>query len=139
MNKLQDQVDVSSQHFENLLSGGVVPVKQFRKATCNGFFINIQSKADCTFSLKNSKDIIKLVNIIEYNGKHYVVGQMYIVKDNLFTCPCDSSLIGIHFVSHLSSIVKIYLLTELEEKFYCMPYKSKGVDGFIISSLLHRE
>lgn len=133
---LKYNVFETSQHFDGPVTDGLIPDRQFRKATCNGFAINLQSAADRIFGLRGTNEIIKIMNIVEKDGKNFVVGQKFTKKEDLFSTPCDSSLIGMYFISQLHCIKTLYLLDELEEKYYSMPYTKTRVDGFIVASLL---
>ncbi|XP_039313132.1 uncharacterized protein LOC120359508 [Solenopsis invicta] len=63
-----------------------------------------------------------------------ICGKRYERKDNLFTIPCESSLLQIYVVSQLSQ-EKMWPLNKIKNKMFVLPYKNK----FVVLPLLHNE
>lgn len=63
-----------------------------------------------------------------------VCGKRYERKENLFTIPCESSLLQIYVVSQLSQ-EKMWSLNKIKNKMFVLPYENK----FVVLPLLHNE
>lgn len=128
-----------SDNFPKLLNmhcSGPLPVNcngpQYKTLSFYDFVIKIESPNNCCATTSN--DIVMVENIcfsMELQS-FVIVGRKFLVKNNFFTVPCESSTIGIYKVEKLSNL-KIWPISNVCMKYVVLPYKH----FFIIFPLLH--
>lgn len=106
---------------------------QYKCISTPNFLYKVGNKADNCCGLKGG-NIVVLENIAHKNGKCYVIGREFLIKEELFTSPCTSSYLGIHIVHNLSEL-KIWPADELFNKYYKIPHNNK----FVAVPLLHMQ
>lgn len=130
---------IPSGNFPNLLNmhcSGPLPVNcsgpQFKTLSFSDFVIKTVSPNNCCATTNN--DIVMVENICfsKELQSSVIVGRKFLVKNNFFTVPCESSTIGIYKAEKLSNL-KIWPISKVYMKYVVLPYKQ----FFIIFPLLH--
>lgn len=90
------------------------------------------SEANNCCSLDNGT-IICVKNIIQSNNNQsFLIGEEFLIKENVYTQPCESSELGVYLVSHKSSL-KSWNANEILCKCFKIPYGDK----FVVFPLVH--
>lgn len=105
---------------------------QYKTLSYYDFVIKIVSPNNCCATTSN--DIVMVENICFSTElqSSVIVGRKFLVKNNFFTVPCESSTIGIYKVEKLSSL-KVWPISKVCMKYVVLPYNQ----FFIIFPLLH--
>ncbi|KAB0790543.1 hypothetical protein PPYR_05331 [Photinus pyralis] len=118
------------EHSNGPLIASVFGMKQFKKIYIKNFLLALDDSNNCCFMNDNSVVIIK--NIVSLNNVVTVIGQKYLVLENLYNLPCESSKLNIFVVSKEGPI-KSWELPQVLHKFFKLTLNNKVV----VFPLLH--
>lgn len=91
------------------------------------------NESDCCFMTKDY-DVVILSNIVQtFDGNIVLIGRKFARKDNAYTFPINSSLLGIFKVSDLENRREMWEITQLSRKCYILP----DGDSYISVPLVH--
>lgn len=108
-----------------------LPVLQFQELVIGGTKINVSSEADRCVKIGGSIALID--NVLQSQGKIYIVFREYELMEPFFEYPLNSCELGIYLVGKISSSLKIIQLFDHVEKYVRLPKQDK----FVAVPLLH--
>jgi len=108
-----------------------MPVLQFQDLVIGGTKINVSSKGDRCVKIGGSIALID--NVLQSQGKIYLVFREYESMEQFFKYPLNSCELGIYLVGKISSNLKIIQLLDHVEKYVRLPKQDK----FVAVPLLH--
>ncbi|XP_043468219.1 uncharacterized protein LOC122502304 isoform X1 [Leptopilina heterotoma] len=129
------KINENSQHCNGpLLEGCSSP--EYHELTIREFRLDVLKLRDSCFGLLN-KDIILILNIAHHvdSNEIVVIGKNFETVRNLYSKPCESSLLNEFIVSDLSSL-KMWPLKNVKRKFMIVPLNRSE---YVVSSLLHTD
>jgi len=99
---------------------------QFTKIKFQHFTISTLNKRDNGCLMKNGEIVlVKKINYDTENKCHSVVGNSFLVKNDLYVIPCKSSYLGIFCVSKLSQSSKTWPINYIDKKMFI--YKMSSI------------
>uniref|UniRef100_A0A6B0VGQ9 Uncharacterized protein n=1 Tax=Ixodes ricinus TaxID=34613 RepID=A0A6B0VGQ9_IXORI len=116
-------VDLSHPHCGGLLLSECCP-PEYRMLTCGNFRISLSERDNCFLQ---DGHVVIARNIAHMKGSNEpcIIGQEFLVKEELYSAPFESSRLGISVVSHLSEL-KPWPLRNIQ-KMVKLPWDSKFV------------
>lgn len=107
---------------------------QYKIVKYNGIVLKVGTLADSCCSL-NCGAIVSIKNVAYCTKRNIpvIIGYEFLEKEDFYTVPCPSSILGIYIV-HSYSDLKSWPLKNVIKKYVQLPY---GVDKFVVFPLLH--
>lgn len=125
-------------HIESTHADGPLLVNctnpQFKVIMSATMRLRAASPADSCCSL-NDGSLVLLQNIAYCSTRRIplIIGNEFLIKENLFSVPCDSSILGIFLVHQLSEL-KAWPLTDVTKKYVKLPHLN---NKFAVFPLIH--
>lgn len=137
--KFDKKTEIFSEQFLNAHSSGPLirhknNLKQYKVYVNKNFTIDCSKNRDNCLLLNNNTVIIAH-NIFCLDGdKEYkIIGEELKKVQNLYTVPCDSSLVGIHVAKKMQGL-KEWPVSSVVNKMWKIPLSE---DLYVVNSLLH--
>jgi hypothetical protein len=118
------------EHHSGPVPSGIGLCRQFNRITMNGVRISSSIGNNC---IVIGNDIAVVRNILKKDSNIFFVYQKFLLRQNFYTYPLESSEIGIYQVSQLSSDLFVGSLCNFKKKNVMLPFK----DTFVVIPLLN--
>lgn len=107
---------------------------QYRRIVINNVFLSTNGANNCVKTIRN--EIIFLTNIINRFDEVYIVGNIFLHKEDFYTYPVNSSKLGIFKVSELKQNKTVINIKFITSKCWLIPIE-KHNKAFLCIPLLH--
>ncbi|KAL2102315.1 hypothetical protein ACEWY4_001483 [Coilia grayii] len=130
---LQEKRQLLKEHDHGPIPSCMVDCKvvQFEKLVTDGTIIKVSRDGDCC--VKNGNHIAVIENLLQCEGKTYVVFREYQSMQPFFEYPLNSQELGIYLVGNISPQLKVIEMHRNIEKYVRLPHSDK----FVAGPLLH--
>lgn len=121
-------------HFDGPMVEGVKNV-QFEKVKLKNFTISRTGSDNCVQLNDDSICVIDNIAYSKDNSELVIIGRKFMVRENVFRKPYESSIVGIFKVSNLEGERQVWYLKEIKHKALRIPFENS--DHFRVALLLH--
>jgi len=133
-----NEIKYKKEHSEGPLLDGSFLFTQFKEAYFYSFTLKVDDINNSSVGIK--ENIIALIKNIVYNNKskqYFLIGKEYLEKRDLYTVPCQSSLLNIFEVNNLSNNYKMWPIESVICKYFS--YNIPVVNSIAAFPILHTE
>lgn len=113
-----------------LLAGDVVP--KYKEILMESYILSSVGNKNRYF-LSSTKEIVEFDYAFWHNGDHYVYGAPFLSKCDFFSAPISSSRLNIFQTNYVKGASKMYKVSSIEAKLFCLRIDS----GFVFVPLVH--
>lgn len=102
------KLNIKKEHNQGPLLDGFLINTQFKEAYFYSFTLKVDDSNNNCVGIK--ENVIAVVKNIVYDSKtkqYFLIGKEYLNKQDLYSIPCQSSLLNIYKVNNLSKGYKI--------------------------------
>lgn len=119
------------EHSQGPVIDRSLDVKQYEQIYLNDFFLSLKEVDNCC--MLKDKSVVVIKNVIVHDKNTKIIGQRFLVIENFYMSPCESSKLNIFLVSGLNVGLQSWDLSCIAHKCIKLNFKNK----FVVFPLLH--